>query len=340
MKKFINKKPFFIAEISANHNGLISNAIKLIDLAKKCGADAVKLQTYTADMMTLKNTNYKIKEGLWKNIDLWKLYNEAKTPLDWHKKLFNYAKKKNIKIFSTPFSVEALKFLEKLNCKAYKISSFEMNDLNLIKEVAKTKKPMIISTGLSDLDEIKKTFEVAKSNGCKDLTLLYCVSNYPSQEEDFNLNNIKILKKKFNCKIGLSDHSLGSKVSEFAIFCGAEIFEKHIALKGQKKGYDIKFSLKGKEIAEYKKKLQEAYSLVKHNNFFRSKKEMKNNIFRRSIYSIKEIKKGDVLSKKNIKTYRPNIGLPANHYFDILGKKSPYRIKKNEPLSKSFLKKL
>ena len=197
MKKFISNKPFIIAEISANHNGSLSHAKKLINLAKNSGADAVKLQTYTPDMMTIKKNviNFKIKKGLWKGYNLWDLYNLGQTPLKWHKELFNYAKRKKIKIFSTPFSEEAVSFLENLNCPAYKIASFEMNDYNLVKTAAKTKKPLILSTGLSSMNEIEKAVSIAKKNGCKDLTLLYCISNYPSKSSDFNLNYINEFKK-------------------------------------------------------------------------------------------------------------------------------------------------
>ena len=196
MKNFINKIPFFIAEISGNHDGKISNAKKLIDLAKKGGADAVKLQTYTPEMMTLKETAFKIKKGLWAKKNLWNLYKKAQTPLEWHQPLYSYAREKKIKIFSTPFSIDGVDFLENLNTKIYKVSSFEMNDLNLVKRIALTKKPMIISTGLASLKEIERTVLTARKYGCKDLTLLYCVSNYPSNDNDFNLNNIEILKKK------------------------------------------------------------------------------------------------------------------------------------------------
>ena len=337
MKKFIDKKPFFIAEISANHCGSLKKAMELIKLAKISGANAVKLQTYTPEMMTIKNLNYKIKSGLWKNINLWKLYNQAQTPLEWHPKLFRFAKKLKIKIFSTPFNTEALNFLEKLNCDAYKIASFEMNDLNLIKEIAKTGKPMIISTGLSDLNEIALTYKKAKNFGCKDITLLYCVSNYPSEKEDFNLNNIKILKQKFKCKIGLSDHSVGSEIAKLAIAMGAEVFEKHIATQNQRNGHDIKFSARGKEVIQYKRDLDNTVKLFLNKKFYRSKKEMENIIFRRSIYTIKRIKKGDRFNQANIKTFRPNIGLSASKYFDILGKKVPYDIEKFKPLKKNIL---
>ncbi len=217
------KAPFFIAEISGNHGGKISNAKKLIYFAKKGGANAVKLQTYTPDMMTIKSKKFKIKSGLWANNNLWDLYEKAHTPIHWHKELFAYARKIKIEIFSTPFSVEAVDILEKLNTKFYKISSFEMNDLNLVKKVASTRKPLIISTGLASLDEISKTVKIAKKYGCKDLSLLYCVSNYPSRVTDFNLNNIEILKRKFKCRVGLSDHSIGSEVAFMSIIKGADI---------------------------------------------------------------------------------------------------------------------
>jgi pseudaminic acid synthase len=335
-KKFLDKVPFFIAEISGNHGGKIKNAKKLIFNAKKFGADAVKLQTYTADMMTLKN-NRAIKSGIWKKQNLWKLYDKAHTPLKWHKQLFKYAKKLNIKIFSSPFSEESVKFLEKINCPAYKIASFEMNDLNLIKSVVKTKKPIIISTGTFNLKEIKKTFNFVKKNGSKDITLLYCVSSYPSDDSEFNLNNIKILKENFKCKVGFSDHSLGSKISEYAAIMGAEVFEKHITLKSIKNAVDKKFSLKDKEIQLYKKNIIKANKLISNKKFFRTKKELKESFYRRSIYAVKTINPGEILSKDNIKTLRPNIGIAADKYISLLGKKTTKLIKKNTSLKKNLI---
>lgn len=339
MKDFINKKPFFIAEISANHNGSLKNAKSLIKLAKKSGADAIKLQTYTPDMMTIRKNKFKIKNGLWKSYDLWKLYKEAATPLSWHNKLFQLAKKLKIKIFSTPFNLEGLNFLEKLNCPAYKISSFEMNDLNFVKNVAKTKKPMIISTGLASLEEIKKSYQVAKRYGGGNITLLYCVSNYPSNIDDFNLNNLKILKRLFNCRVGLSDHSKGNEIAGLALAYGAEVFEKHIALQNQKKGHDIKFSAKGIEVKSYANKLKEVNKMISKKYFYRSKDEMKNKIFRRSIYATKNIKKGERFSEKNISTFRPDIGLSASFYSKIIGKKSQFNLKTNDVLKKRDFKK-
>ena len=231
------KFPFLVAEISANHCGNFALAKKLIKCAKINNADAVKLQTYTADTMTIKSNKkyFKIKSGLWKNYNLWDLYNEAQTPLKWHKKLFEYGKKIGITVFSTPFDETAVDFLEKLKCPMYKVASFEMTDIPLIKKIASTKKPIIISTGMANLKEIETTYKIAKKYGAKDITLLYCVSNYPAKNSDFNLNNIKILKKKFKCRVGLSDHSKDEKVAVTAINAGAEIIEKHIALDNQKK---------------------------------------------------------------------------------------------------------
>ncbi len=333
-------RPWLIAEISANHCGSVKIAKQLIKCAKKNGADAVKLQTYSPNTMTLnsKKKYFKIKSGLWKNYTLWDLYNKAQTPLHWHKELFDYAKKIGITIFSTPFDETAVEFLEKLNCPIYKVASFEMTDIPLIKKIASTKKPMIISTGLASMEEIESTFKTAKKNGCKDIMLLYCVSNYPSRISDFNLNNIQILKKKFNCVVGFSDHSTDNRVSFGAITAGAEIVEKHIALEGQKKGFDIKFSLKGKQIRKFRENIDLAYSLCGKNFFFRNKSENKSKVFRRSIFSTKNIKKGEKFTLNNIKRIRPGIGLPSSFYENILGKKSPYNINKEEPLKKNLIK--
>ena len=236
-------------------------------------------------------------------------------------KLFDHAKSKNIKIFSTPFSEEAIDILEEINCPAYKIASFEMNDYNLIKSAAKTKKPLIISTGMSDLNEIGQAVKIAKKFGCKDLTLLYCVSNYPSNSYDFNLNFIRKFKEEFSCKVGLSDHSLGSEVARYSLIAGATVFEKHIALPNQKKGLDLKFSLKGNQLKKYCEDLRKTNLLINNKNLKRTSEELTNKVFRRSIYAIKDIVKGDIFTKNNIRTFRPNKGLSASFYIDILKKK-------------------
>jgi pseudaminic acid synthase len=333
------KIPFFIAEISANHCGDIKLAKKLIKCAKENGADAVKLQTFTANTMTLKSSKkyFKIKKGLWKGYQLWDLYNKAHTPFEWHKELFNYSRSIGLEIFSTPFDETAVDLLESLNCKFYKISSFEMNDLPLIRRIAKTRKPVIISTGTSNLAEISETYNFAKKNKINDLTLLYCVSNYPSRPEDFNLNNIKILKKKFKCRIGLSDHSTDNNIAMAAIAAGAEIIEKHIGLENQKKGLDIKFSLKGKEIKKFRRDIDFVFNLMGKNEFFRNKNEDESKKFRRSIFAVRDIKKGEIFSKQNIKRIRPGNGLPPKYYDMLINKKSKFSIKKGEPITKKFV---
>ena len=336
----MKNKIFFIAEISANHCGNFEHAKKLIKCAKINGVDAIKLQTYTADTMTNKSNKkyFKIKKGLWKGYYLWDLYNKAQTPLKWHKELFKYGKNLGLKVFSTPYDETAVDFLEKLKCPIYKIASFEMTDLNLIKKVSKTKKPIIISTGMANLKEIETSVKVAKQNGAKDITLLYCVSNYPSSVDDFNLNNIKILKDKFKCRVGISDHSLDNRVAIASIACGAEVVEKHIALDNQKEGFDIDFSIKGKEIKKLRNDIDIAFKLLGKNFFFRNKNEKKSKIFRRSIFTTKDIKKGQKFTKDNVRVIRPGHGLEPKYFNRILNKKSPLNIDKDEPLKSSILK--
>ena len=335
-------KPYFIAEISANHVGSLKIAKNLIKIAKFYGADAVKLQTYTADSMTLNSNKKKflVSSGLWKGEKLWNLYDKAKTPYEWHSKLFAYAKKLKITCSSTPFDSNAVDLLEKLKCPFYKISSFEMNDFPLLERVIKTKKPMIISTGTSDLREIKEVMSYVKKKKINKVSLLYCVSNYPASYKDFNLNNISILKKEFNCTVGLSDHSTDNKVAIAAIGAGAKIFEKHIAIKGSKKSPDFKFSLLETQIGEYRKCLNETYEMFKKNKFYRNKSEKFYKNFRRSIYVVRNIKKGDLFTENNIKLLRPVKGIGPEYYKKIINRKSPYNISAETSLKKSILIKL
>ena len=337
-----NKIPFLVAEISANHCGNINLAKKLIKCAKDNGADAAKLQTYTADTMTIQSNKkyFKIKNGLWKGYDLWNLYNEAHTPLEWNKKLFDYGKKLGITIFSTPFDETAVNLLEKLKCPMYKVASFEITDLLLIKKISQTKKPIIISTGMASMEEIELAYRTAKNYGAKDITLLYCVSNYPSKNIDFNLNNIKILKNKFKCRVGLSDHSKDNRVAIAAVAAGAEVVEKHIALDKQKRGLDIEFSLKGKEIKKFREDINLAYNLLGKKYFFRNKSEKKSKIFRRSIFATENIKKGEKFNNQNIRRIRPGYGLEPKYYEKLIGRKSPITLDKGQPLKKFILYKL
>jgi pseudaminic acid synthase len=341
-KSLLKKTPFFIAEISANHNGSLSQCKKLIKIAKNYGADAVKLQTYTPETITInsKKNDFKIKKGLWNGFTLWDLYKKAQTPFEWHKELFDYAKKLKIICFSTPFDESAVDLLESLNCPFYKLASFELNHIPLIKKIAKTGKPIIISTGMANLKEIDLAYKTAKKNGAKEIIILYCVSNYPSKISDFNFNNIKILKEKFNCKVGFSDHSTDNKVVAAAMAAGAEIVEKHIALERQKKGFDLKFSLKGREIKDYVKTIKETYLMMGRKFFYRNDREKKNLQFRRSIYAISNIKKGERFSKSNIKVIRPGFGIQPIYFEKLINKKSPLNIRNQSPLKKTLLKKL
>lgn len=336
------KRPYLIAEISANHCGNFIHAKKLIKCAKKNGADAVKLQTYTANSMTIKSDKkyFQINEGLWKGYNLWDLYDEAHTPISWHKKLFDYANQLGITIFSTPFDETAVDLLEELNCPFYKIASLEMTDLTLIEKIAKTKKPIIMSTGTANLDEIEMSYNYARKKGVKDITLLYCVSKYPSKNSDFNINNIKILKEKFECRIGFSDHSKDNNVAKTAVAAGAEVVEKHIALENQVDGLDIDFSLKGNEINIFRDSIDATYSLLGSKKFIRDKSELKSKLLRRSIFVVRDIKKGEKFTVNNIRRIRPGHGLAPKYYNDLLKNKSPLNLNKGDPLTKNILNKL
>ena len=322
-KNPLKKTPFFVAEISANHNGSLLHAKRLIKEAKKYGADAVKLQTYTPNTMTIKSNklDFKIRGGLWNGKTLWGLYKKAQTPFEWHKELFDYANKLKIICFSTPFDETAVDLLENLKCPFYKVASFEMNHIPLIKKIARTKKPIIISIGMANLNEIDLAYKTAKKNGAKEVMLLYCVSNYPSKISDFNFNNIKILKERYKCKIGFSDHSTDNKIVAAAIAAGAEVIEKHIALESQKKGFDLAFSLKGKEIKEYAQVIKDTSLMMGKKYFFRNKSENQSLQFRRSIYAVSDIKKGEKFTKKNIRVIRPGFGIQPVYFEKLINKR-------------------
>ena len=341
LKKLVSKKPFLIAEMSTNHNGKLTTAKKIIELAKKYGADAIKLQTYTPDSITIdsKKKYFKINKGIWNGKYLWDLYNKAQTPYKWYGELFSHAKKNNLICFSSPFDSNAVNLLEKNNCPIYKLASFELQDFELIKKICQTKKPIIISTGMANLQEIEKTYNFAKKNGAKEIALLYCVSNYPAKNNDFNINNIKILKDKFDCIVGFSDHSLDNDVVAAAISAGAQIIEKHFTIPNQKKGFDIKFSLKGKELLHYKNTILKFYNLIGEQKFIRKKQELPSLKFRRSIFVTKPIKKNEKFTRKNIKIIRPGHGLSPDIFQKIIKKKYSSRaISAGEPLKLNMIK--
>lgn len=338
----LKKTPFFVAEISANHNGSLLHAKKLIKIAKKYGADAVKLQTYSPDTMTIKSnkSDFKIRGGLWNGKKLWDLYEKAQTPFEWHKELFDYAKKLEITCFSSPFDEFAVDLLENLSCPFYKVASFEMNHIPLIKKISQTKKPIIISTGMANLKEIDLAYKTAKKNGAKEIILLYCVSNYPSKISDFNFHNIRILKERYDCKVGFSDHSKDNRVIAAAIAAGAEVIEKHIALENQKKGFDLAFSLKGKEIKDYAQVIKDTSLMMGKKYFFRNISENHSLKFRRSVYATSDIKKGEKFTKKNIRVIRPGFGIQPIYFEKLINKKAPFSIKSDTALKKLLLKKL
>lgn len=315
-------EPFIIAEISANHHGSLETALKTISKAKACGAGAVKMQSYTADTLTI-NSNKKdflIKSGLWAGRSLYDLYSEAHTPFDWHKTIFEHAKREGITLFSTPFDESSVDLLESLQAPAYKIASFEIVDLPLIKKVAKTNKPLLISTGMASLDEIGNALQVASSNGCKQLALLHCISSYPASVDEANLKSIKVLKKEFGVEVGLSDHTIGHTASMLAVSLGASFIEKHFILDRSMGGVDSEFSAEPLELKELIDKCQLAYRALGDRKFKRARSEEANRVFRRSIYYVATLRSGDQVKEKDIRIIRPGFGLAPKYYHEILGK--------------------
>ncbi len=315
--------PYIIAEMSANHNGSIENAYRIIDMAISCGADAVKLQTYRPDTITmdLKTPEFMIKGGLWDGQSLFELYESAFMPWDWHKPLFEYANKNKITIFSSPFDNSAVDLLEDLNAPAYKIASFEAVDLPLIRYVAKTGKPIIISTGMADAEEIDEAVEAAKEGGCKEIALLHCVSGYPAPVGDYNLRTLTDMREKYGLVTGLSDHTLGNTTALGAVALGASIIEKHVTLDRNGGGPDDSFSLERKELKELVDNSRTTWEALGNIDYGRKSSEEGNVQFRRSLYFTTNLKMGDVLSEKHIKSIRPGFGLPPKYFDEIIGKK-------------------
>ena len=314
--------PYVIAEVSANHNGSIDRALQTIEMAKVQGADAVKIQTYTADTMTIesKAEDFQIHGGLWDGYSLYQLYQEAHTPYEWHKSLFDHARKIDITLFSTPFDETAVDLLEDLNTPAYKIASFEAIDLPLIKYVAQTGKPMIISTGMANLEEISEAVTTARENGCSELVLLHCISSYPAPVEQSNLKTIPDLTERFGVVAGLSDHTMGTTVAVASVALGACVIEKHVTLSRDEKGPDSEFSLEPQELSSLCVDAKKAWSALGQAGYERKPAEKPNLVFRRSIYVVKNIKAGEKFTKENIRRIRPGFGLPPKHYEQLIGK--------------------
>lgn len=330
-----NFPPYIIAEISANHNGDINKALRLIEIAKESGADAVKMQTYTADTMTLDvdKDDFKIRSGLWKGYTLYDLYKEAHTPWDWHEKMFNHAKEVGITLFSSPFDETAVDFLETLNTPAYKIASFEATDTPLIEYIAKKNKPMIMSTGMANLEEITESVDVIKKAGNDQLVLLHCISAYPAMAKDYNLKTIQDLSQKFNVITGLSDHTLGTATSVASVSLGASVIEKHFIEDRNDKGPDSEFSLEPDELKKLCEETKIAWEAVGEVNYKRKAQEESNAVFRRSIYFSEDLDKGDIISKANIRRIRPGFGLEPKYFYELLGKKVIKNVEKGQPVS-------
>ncbi len=315
--------PYIIAELSANHNGSIDKAKETIKLAKDSGADAIKLQTYTADSMTINNdgSDFMIKEGLWKGYKLFDLYEEASTPYNWHKELFTFAKNIGITMFSTPFDEEAVDLLESLGAPAYKIASFELTDLPLIEYVAKKGKPILISTGMGSLEEISEAIQTAENAGCKEILLFHCISSYPTPTSESNIRTIQFLRKKFNVEIGLSDHTLSDTAALTAVSLGAVAIEKHFIINRQEKGPDSEFSIEPKELKRLVKTTKECWEALGSKGFKRSDLESKNKVFRRSLYFVKDIKAGEIITKEHVRRIRPGFGLLPKYLNQIINQK-------------------
>lgn len=311
--------PYIIAEMSANHNGELNTALKIIEEAKKSGADAIKIQTYRPDTITLNSDlpDFQITDGLWAGRTLYDLYEWAHTPWDWHKPLFDYARKLGITIFSSPFDNTAVDLLEDLNTPAYKIASFEAVDLPLIKYVASTGKPMIISTGMADAEEIQDAINAAREGGCKELAILHCVSGYPAPAEDYNLLTIPDMRQRFGLVTGLSDHTLDNTTAIASIAMGASIIEKHFTLDRNGGGPDDSFSLEPADLKALCRDTQTAWKALGKVDYGRKSSEKGNLMFRRSLYAVQNIPQGTVIAREHVRSIRPGYGL-APKYLDLV----------------------
>ena len=329
------KNVFIIAELSANHNGSLEIAKKTIEAAKRAGADAIKLQTYTADTLTLNclKEDFIIKGGtLWDGKSLYDLYKDAFTPWEWHKELFEYSEKIGLICFSSPFDRTAIDFLEEINNPIYKIASFEITDIDLIEYAASKGKPMIISTGIADYNDIKLAIDTCRNAGNNDITLLKCTSSYPAPVNEANLIMMNKFAKDFNVTIGLSDHTLGIEIPIVATSLGAKVIEKHFILNNSIGGPDAAFSLDEKDFAQMVKSIRIAELAIGNESYDLTDKQIKGKQFARSLYISNNVKAGDVVSSKNVRSVRPGYGLHPKYLKDILGKK----FKSNMDLGSKF----
>ena len=326
--------PYVIAELSANHNGKLDTAIKLIEEAKKAGADAVKLQTYTADTITLNNDaeEFQIHGGLWDGKTLYQLYQEAHMPWEWHKPLFEQASKHGITIFSSPFDNTAVDLLEDLNAPAYKIASFEAVDLPLIKYVAGTGKPMIISTGMADAEEIQEAIDIAREGGCKEVAILHCVSGYPAPAADYNLRTIPDMIERYGLVTGLSDHTLDNTTAIVSIAMGVSIIEKHFTLDRKGGGPDDSFSLEPTELASLCRDSKTAWAALGEIDYGRKSSELSNVKFRRSLYFVKNMSEGEKITEYCVRSVRPGYGVAPKYLDLVIGRRVKRKVDQFSPV--------
>jgi pseudaminic acid synthase len=336
-----NQPPFIIAEMSGNHNQSLERALEIVEAAAKAGAHALKIQTYTADTMTLNldNKDFKIEdpESLWKGNTLYQLYQQAYTPWEWHKPIFNRARELGMIPFSTPFDETAVDFLEKLDVPMYKIASFENTDIPLVKKVASTGKPLIISTGMATVAELDETVRAAREAGCKGLILLKCTSTYPASPENTNILTIPHMRELFNCQVGLSDHTMGIGVAVASVALGATVIEKHFTLSRADGGIDSAFSMEPEEVKALVIETERAWQALGEVKYGPTEKEKASLKLRRSIYVAKDMKAGEKLTKENIRIIRPGYGLAPKYYDLVLGKAVKKNVKQGTPLSWDIL---
>lgn len=337
-----NNTPFIIAEMSGNHNQSLDRALAIVEAAAAAGADAIKLQTYTADTMTLDIAEREFfiadKNSLWQGRSLYDLYKEAYTPWQWHKPIFDRCRELGIIGFSTPFDATAVDFLEELNVPFYKIASFENTDIPLIKKIAKTGKPIIASTGMTTVAELHDLVSTARDNGCEDIILLKCTSNYPATPEGSNLLTIPHMRELFNCEVGLSDHTLGIGVSLGAVALGASVIERHFTLSRADGGVDSAFSLEPAELRQLVEESQKIAQALGKISYQVTEQEQKSLVFRRSLYFAEDIAAGEIITPKNMRAIRPGLGISPKYYEKILGMRVTKNIKKGTPVAWDILK--